>query len=269
MDVLVKVLIGIFGKIALVILAIVLVWAVFYFRSKPIQLIIYMLKDIKKVNKEHYPYYGFTMYSGLVGSGKTISMVEYAIRMKNKYKKLYIVSNFECSCADLITTDWKALVLAQNPNGLEYGVLILLDEVQLTLSSDNWSKAPDNLLELLSMNRKSYRHILGTSQVFERVNIKIREQSNIVVECSTLFKRWTFQKAFNTIDYSINGDKKDQGQKKRRRLWRYNFIQSDEIRQSYDTYQLMNAMEYQKNSITLEEMIMSVVGNRNREINNG
>lgn len=224
------------------------------YRQKPFQVLYYLFKDIKKFDKEEYTNYGFWLYTGLMGSGKTISIAEYIIKIKKQYPKLYVAGNFTHSLIDKNFETWQEMVEVKNPLGTKYGVLIVFDEIHLTFASENWKSAPDNLLETISMSRKNHRHIIASSQVFSRVNIKLREQTNYIIECATILNRWTFNKAFYTHDYLVNADLKDSGIRKRKHQWTYNFVQTDTIRNSYDTYELLEELKPKSDLISLGKL---------------
>lgn len=232
-------MIQIFGSILSFLGFIIFIWLTLVFRSKPYRAFWLILQDLRKKKSDAYPEFGVWLFTGLGGVGKTISAVEYAYRMKKKYPKLWIVSNLKSlTFGDGLIKEWNDLIDIRNPNGDEYGVLFLFDEIQLTLASHKWQKAPENLLEYVSQQRKMYKHIIGGSQVFERVNIRLREQTNYVVEISNFGKRWIFMSAFNKETYGVNGERKDEGMRKRSRAWRYNFVATDELRKMYDTYEI-------------------------------
>lgn len=244
----------ILGSIAVI----VFIAVTLLYRGKPYHTLYLALQDRKKVNKELYPAFGFWLFAGLGGSGKTISMVEYAYRMKQQYPKLLIASGIKSlKFADVFVESWEDVVNWRNPYGDEYGVLILFDEIQLTLDSNKWKKAPDNLLEYVSQQRKLHKHIIASSQVFNRVNIKLREQTNYIVECRNIANRWFFSSAFHTEHYSLNGDKKDEGQKVRKRAWRHNFVGTDEIRALYDTFETQVSLyaDGGKKTIALDDIM--------------
>ena len=91
-----------------------------------------------------------------------------------------------------------------------------------------------DLLRLISMQRKQHIKILGTAQVYSDVNIKLRRQTFTVVDCYTIFKRWTFQKAFDAVEYNRVVDNPD-GKAKLQRIWRKNLVQNKQFRESFDT----------------------------------
>lgn len=231
------------------------------FKHKPLHLLLLIFKDIythikNKKNEENqvFPFYGFWLYCGLGGSGKTLSMVQKISELKEKYPKLWVVTNFTTVLADERLNSWEDLINIENPHGSEYGVLFAFDEIHLTLNSDNYRKRPEQLLEYISQQRKLRKLILGSSQVFMRVDKVLREQSNLVIDCRTYFKRWNFQRAYRTEDYLINGELRDKGSRKRDTVWKKNFIATDKIRSLYDTYEVMKPLIKKDN----EENVISL-----------
>jgi hypothetical protein len=230
------------GKNALIIIVMVVVcFALYKSKGKPIIALYLAIRDVLRRDKRKFRGYGFWLFCGLGGSGKTISMVEYLNRMRKKYPKLKIYTNFDYKYRDGDITSWQDLI--DYDNGTD-GIIFGFDEIHLTFASQNWKDCPDNMLDYISQQRKLCKQIIGSSQVFTRVDKKLREQTNYVVECKSAFQgRWVFNKAFLTDEYLANGDIGDKGQKKRNRAWRHNFIAYDNIRQSYNTMQLMKELK--------------------------
>ncbi len=226
------------------IFVIVLIFFHIYFGTKPYKAVFYIISDIyvriieriKFKGDLPFPHYGFWLYCGLGGSGKTLSIVERLKEYKEKYPKLYIATNFKCELADVKIESWHDLIDIENPLGSQYGVVFAFDEIHLTLNSQGFKNRPDSLLEYISQQRKLRKQILASSQVFTRVDKILREQTNVVIECINIGGRWVFQKAFATEDYLINSDLKDNGIRKRTRLWRRNFIANKKIFDLYETF---------------------------------
>lgn len=260
-------------KIVLVIAVLAFVGWNVWLKGKPIISIALFIKDRLTRDREVYPGYGFWLFCGLGGSGKTLSVVEYVSRMKQQYPKMKVYSNFYLEFADGQIADWQDIINLENfewkeiskdkydkllrsvpqelmtQDGLyyqkhHYGIIFAFDEIHLTFASDKWKDCPDGMLEYISLQRKRHKHIIGTSQVFTRIDIKLREQTNFVVECSNLFGgRLIFNKYFNTCDYLSNGEKGDSGMRKRKRKKRYTFVAYDRIRDLYDTNQIVTELQ--------------------------
>lgn len=72
------------------------------YRNKLYWFIKYKIEDIKYSLKHGKTFneFGLTLYTGKQGSGKTISMVEYLYRMKQKYPECKIYTNFHSTIQD-------------------------------------------------------------------------------------------------------------------------------------------------------------------------
>lgn len=237
------------------------------------------IKDIIKSDKEVFKGYGFWAFVGLGGSGKTISMVNYLIQMREKYPKLKILTNFEFALADGKIESWRDLLETDNIQVDEidlktytkfkkhktykdkdlwqeedkyyvrrnHGVLFGFDEIHLTFESTKWEDAPDNLLDYISQQRKLHKQIVSSSQVFTRINKKLREQTNFVIECRSIFLgRLVTNKFYNTCEYIANDEKMDKGARKRKPTKRDCFIAYDNIRNKYNTEEIMKELNVPK-----------------------
>lgn len=194
----------------------------------------WLFRDLRYYAKHGRPFgeYGLTMYCGRQGAGKTMAMVEYLERMRHKYPDVVIVTNFGYKYETRAMTDWRDFFEIRNG---EKGVIFAIDEIQNEFSSTAWKNFPETLLAEITQQRKQKVKIVATSQVFTRVAKPLREQTFEVVECATLFGRWTFTKAFDAYEYNALIDQPDR-KNKLRRLWRRNFIQDDYLRDLYDSY---------------------------------
>ncbi len=246
-----------------------------FFKAIPL-----FIRDIYIMDKTVFRGYGFWGFVGLGGSGKTISIVDYLILMREKYPKVKILTNFECSVSDGKINSWQDLLEVENKEIVEItekeyykykkwkrkkiwievidnelfffyeknnGVIYGFDEIHLTFESTKWEDAPDNLLDYISQQRKLHKQIVASSQVFTRINKKLREQTNFVIECkSFLMGRLVVNKYYNTAEYIANDEKFDKGSRKRRTVKREVFIAYDEIREKYNTEEIMKELSFSK-----------------------
>lgn len=256
----------------------------------------YFIKDFITMNKKEFRGYGFHIFCGLGGSGKTISIVNYLLAMKQKYPKLKIYTNFFFPAGDGIIKNWKDLIEITNYEEIEilkeeyeklkkykpnkegkefyikdekffkiinHGVLFGFDEIHMTLNSDKWKDRPDDLLYYISQQRKMHKQIVASSQVFTRIDKILREQTNFVVECNSfLLGRLVVNRYYHTEEYIANDEKKDKGNKKRK-VAKYNiFIAKDFIRNSYDTEEIMKDLKLGKSK---EKQLVDLFNEINRE----
>jgi ATP-dependent Clp protease ATP-binding subunit ClpX len=186
--------------------------------------------------------FGLTLYCGRQGGGKSISIVEYLERMRIKFPKVKIITNFGYVHEDLSMSDWRDLLHVRN--GLD-GVIFAIDEIQNEYNSNDWKDFPEDLLREVTQQRKQRIKIVASSQVFTRVVKQLREQCFEAVECRTLAGRWTFQRCFDAEDYMAVTDNPEKKVRLHRK-WRYSFVQSDAIRQLFDSYKKIEGMRDKK-----------------------
>lgn len=185
---------------------------------------------------------GVTLYCGRQGRGKTVSMIHYANWIHERYPECIIVSNFSYKYADMKMKSWHDFMDIRN--GKE-GVLFLIDEIHSEFSSAAWKDFPENLLTEISQQRKQRIKIAATAQIYTRVVKQIREQTDTVVQCSTIQNRWTFNKEYDAKDYELYSESVSQ-KTKLRPIRRVSFVQSDALRRCYDTYEKIERLAKMK-----------------------
>lgn len=261
-----------------------------FFKSLPL-----IIRDIHRRDKGVFRGFGFWCFCGLGGSGKTLSIVRYLLNIQKKYPNVKVLTNFNYKYRDGDIKTWHDLLDTENINIYEItekeynkrmkwgqkhifmclddnnniiykkrindGVIFGFDEIHLTFESTNWQDAPGNLLDYISQQRKFHKQILGSSQVFTRIDKKLREQTNFVVECKSLMGRLVINSFYKTVEYISNGEKMDKGQHKRRVHRRISYVAYDSIRNSYDTEQIMKELKKSKsNESVLVDLIKKVGG---------
>lgn len=194
---------------------------------------------IRLINGRTFNLYGVTCYCGRQGSGKTIGVVEKLERIKQAYPECIICTNINYLKQDLPLTSWLQLLYLRNG---DKGVVFVIDEVQN--QGLDWSKFPDVLLQVITMQRKQKIKIFLTSQVYKNVVIQLRRQCFDVVECKTFLGRWSRQKCYDAEDYNnildlATPEKRRQLMKK----WKFSFVQDNHIRTLYDTNQIVDTLD--------------------------
>lgn len=207
--------------------------------TKIFEFIKYKIYDIKHFDKEEFPEYGMTIYCGRQGGGKTTAMVEYLERMRKKYPKCLIVTNFGYKYEHHAMSSWRDFFKYRNG---KHGVIFAIDEFQNEYNSNDYRDFPEELLRQITQQRKQKIKIVATSQVFTRVVKQVREQCYEVVECATLAGRWTFTKCFDADDYNLAIDDIEKKHKIRRK-WRKNFVQTNALRSTFDSYDVVKKLE--------------------------
>ena len=201
-------------------------------------------RELKKQGVKLFKDYGLTLFTGRQGAGKTMTLVYEAERYRKEYPNLYICSNF-----GYIHENEPLRSLADIPNAVLKanesdccGVLILWDEIQNDF--DSFSKVSKDVLRVVTQQRKQAIKILGTSQVFTRVSKALREQTFEVVVCNTIMGRYTRGRFYDAEEFTHNIDKPEE-KKQLHRLRTVTFIQTDELRDLYDSYAVIKTLSEQ------------------------
>lgn len=194
----------------------------------------------RKAGKIKFKPFGLRMYCGRQGSGKTIGMVEQLNEYRRKYPRAIICTNFGYLHEDRPLTSLYDLFEVRNGQD---GVIFAIDELQNEFSSQASKNFPEEFLSVITMQRKQRICILATSQVFTRVAKPLREQCYEVVDCRTYAGRLTRLRCYDAADYNSVVDKSDPYAKsKLNKKWIYRFVQTDDLRNDYDTWQVVERM---------------------------
>lgn len=216
-----------------------------YIKQKYFDLFRWLFIDFleRDLHRSEFSEYGFTFYVGRQGAGKTISMVRYLELVKERYPHCLIVTNFQYRQSDYIMTDWRDLLTIRNGTD---GIVFAIDEIHSEYDSSKWNDVPEYLLSEISQQRKQRIKIIASAQFFTRVAKPLREQAATVVNCSTWMKRLTRNKEYDALEYALIIDNPLVAKKKIRPLRKFSFVQSDFIRNSYDTYEKIERMKNTK-----------------------
>lgn len=145
-----------------------------------------------KEEREHPDYMsvsGLMAFCGSQGSGKTLSSVLYLERLMSYYPQALVVTNLKLNPdffdPDRIISYTGLKVLTDIDNGC-YGVIYLLDEIQLEFNSLESKQMNMPIFEFVCQQRKARKHLIGTTQVFGRLAKPFREQFKYAISCKKL-----------------------------------------------------------------------------------
>lgn len=189
--------------------------------------------DMFAKNPDFFPYQGLIIFEGRQGQGKTISAIQFARQMQKEYKKAKCMTNLNYKYQDDDMDHWSKLI--NYKNGI-YGVIAVLDETQNWFASNQSRNFPPEMLQVVTQNRKNRRIILGTAQNFYLLAKAIRSQTTEVRRCATFFGCLTLVRRFEPI---LDSEGNVQEFKKR---GFYFFVHDEELRNSYDTYHVIEAL---------------------------
>lgn len=221
-----------------------------------IRFVYWKIKDLinsfknRKDKKIHL--YGIYGYFGLPGFGKTMAMSWELLELRKKYgDKIYIFTNYGFKKEDKPFDNWRMLL-----ETYDKPAIFAWDEVQNEFNSRDFKNFPVELLTLLTQNRKGNgKRIYYTAQRYNRVDKVFRELSFRVGDCKTLFGRYTRVKWYDTEDYEqLQNSYRVEDKMKMKCYKKDKFIQTDDIRDSYDSYQMLESAK-NKEYISQQEII--------------
>lgn len=177
---------------------------------------------------------GVVIFTGRQGNGKSISMMEYALRLHDTYPECKILSNTAFTYQDQALKHWKQLIDFKNDHR---GVVVIMDELQNWFSSNQSRNFPPEMLSVITQNRKNRRIILGTSQNFYLLAKAIRSQCTEVRQC------FTFAGVLTVVIRREPVVDNDGDVKEMKYRGMYFFTHSPRLRNSYDTWAVVDAMK--------------------------
>lgn len=195
------------------------------------------VKDFSEQKKQGLHLYGIYGFFGLPGAGKTMAMCKKLAELRNKYGvKIYIMTNFCYNDEDFAFSGWKDLL-----KKYDKPLIVAWDEVQNEFNSRDFKNFPIQLLTMLTQVRKGNGiRIYYTSQRFHFVDKNFRSLSFTVADCKTILGRYTVVKNYDIIDYEELVETVQVGKKIKIRPVKVDFfIQDDKIRNSYDSFKML------------------------------
>lgn len=190
--------------------------------------------DLFERDPEFFKYQGLIIFEGRQGSGKTMSMVEFILRIQEEYPLAKTTTNFGLISQNKELKDWKMLIDYKND---KQGVIVGMDELQNWFSSNDSKNFPPEMLGIITQNRKNRRIILGTSQNFYLLAKAIRSQATEVRKCLTFFGCLTVVKRVEPI---LDSEGNVQEWKNR---GMYFYVHNKKLRESYDTYKVIENLK--------------------------
>lgn len=211
------------------------------------------------INGRTFNLYGVSCYCGRQGSGKTIGVVEELEKIKRLFPECIICTNINYLKQDIPLTSWLQLLELRNA---DKGVVFVIDEVQN--NGLDWTKFPETLLAVITQQRKQKIKIYVTTQVYKNLVIQLRRQCFDVIECKTFLGRWTKHKCFDAEEYNNVIDNPTPEKKFRLpKKWKHSFIQSNFLRNLYDTNQVVDKLKDFDKLLT-DERVQKISNNSKR-----
>lgn len=148
---------------------------------------------IKDQKWKDFNLFGISMFIGMFGHGKTLSMTHQARLIYEKFgDSVRFISNYKLNGIPYIPLiNFNQLVdLGEEEEDNYVGTVILIDEIENVLSHRNFANFPLPLLHMLTQQRKKRVYILCSAQRFFMVDKLWRSITTNVYNCN---KFWRFQ----------------------------------------------------------------------------
>lgn len=147
--------------------------------------------------------YGISMWIGMFGHGKTLSMTHKCTKLYKKYgDSIRFISNYKLNDIPYIPLiNFEQLVDLGEEESCPYqGTVVCIDEIENLLSHRNFANFPLELLHMLTQQRKKKVVIFCSAQRFFMVDKLWRSITTRVYDCN---KYWRFQnmKIYDAWDY--------------------------------------------------------------------
>lgn len=210
--------------------------------------------EFKKEHPEYFELDGLLTFCGEQGSGKTLSLTSYIQKINEIYPKCVIVSNIEFKNLRKGTK----VIYYKNLNQLvelfdtvmngEYGVVYVVDEIQVLFNALLKRAMNVNTLEVISQQRKQRKHIIGTAQIYMKIDKVFREQMKNVILCKKIL-------GFLQLNRLIDGfSTTEENGKLKYEVKKYFFwFHTTKLYNSYDTSKIISAYRTEYENVELND----------------
>jgi len=195
----------------------------------------------RKIHPEYYRPHGLYVFTGLYGSGKTISMVRYLDELLQANPKMKVYSNFDIphhKSIHLSSTDQIDKVYHKE------GTVFCIDEAQLSFNSHDRGKDafPWEMVSAITQNRKEGKVMLFSAQHFYHVNKQIRDLCFRIIHCNSYLGLYFRNKWYDSDSYerafAPDVDKRPWSLRTDR------FIGYKELYESFSTYKKLGKLNF-------------------------
>lgn len=189
--------------------------------------------DIANANPNKFRYQGCIIFEGMQGSGKTSSMVKQAREYLKEYPMCRLASNIAIRGQDTQIKNGTDILKTNNDI---YGYVICIDEIQQFWNSKNSLNLDASITGFITTMRKQKRVLMGTCQSFYMLSKDIRTQTSELRSVKCILGCFNIVICKRPI-FDSSGEIKKM---KFKRI--YCFVQDEELRNAYDTDEIVKAL---------------------------
>lgn len=192
-------------------------------------------RDFRVDHPEYFDPDGIMVFCGPQGSGKTLSAVAYVIKLAQQYPNMILCTNVaidETVLNGIKVYPYTGLHdLSKYCNGYA-GVVFLIDEIQIEFNSLESKNIDPAVIQEIAQQRKQRKHIVGTSQVFNRIAKPFREQFKYAVMCRNFFGCIQYNGVVRGDECTVDDDGRVSTEHVKHFLW----MHTADLYKSYNTY---------------------------------
>lgn len=182
---------------------------------------------------------------GRQGQGKTIAIARLLMTYQTEWPHLKVATNFWYKYGDNRINHWRDLIKLENDNR---GYVMAIDEAQQWFNSRDYKNFDINMLQEITTQRKQSKMIVLSTQSFHFLDKNIRCQVQEIHQCYRIGSAFTLvivKEPVMTYDGEVE-------KLKFRRM--YCFEHSEQLRNCYDTYEIIQTLE-QKGFVPRSEQL--------------
>lgn len=192
-------------------------------------------RDFRAEHPEYFDPDGIMVFCGPQGSGKTLSAVAYVIKLAQQYPNMILCTNVaidERVLNGIKVYPYTGLHdLSKYCNGYA-GVVFLIDEIQIEFNSLESKNIDPAVIQEIAQQRKQRKHIVGTSQVFNRIAKPFREQFKYAVMCRNFFGCIQYNGVVRGDECTVDDDGNVSTEHVKHFLW----VHTADLYKAYNTY---------------------------------
>lgn len=184
--------------------------------------------DLYNKDPDEFNYYGFWLFCGEQGSGKSVASADFIRRIKTEFPLSKVMANIGFKWSNKFIDSHEDIIY--NNFGTS-GTVVFIDEIQNWFNSSERVNFPPEIIQEICQQRKQHKIVVGTSQCFNRISLPLRQQVNYLCLPMTIAGCLTIVRVYKP---TVSED----GQiKKKRHVKTYFFVHDEELRNSYDTWE--------------------------------
>lgn len=139
-------------------------------------------------DKDVFDVFGVDVFCGEMGSGKTISMIDWVYHLMKTYKKCLLVTNLDVSFPGVSFDRVIPYVSFQDfyhYHNDDFGIIYMIDEMQIEANNiDKLSSSDSKALNtFFTQLRSKHIYVVGSTPNFSRLSKLVRENFKTLVVC--------------------------------------------------------------------------------------